>query len=138
VGTETIQPETLLTPRRKIRGMSAIYLPFRDSGAVDWHGFEEHVDRTRGAGLMPAVNMDTGFVDLIDAPCRREVLARARAIMGNGKFVAGIFVKDSPGAAFDLDRYRQRVEECAEAGAVPVIMQSFGLCTVPEESIADT
>ena len=45
------------------------------TAAVDWPAFEAHVARTRGAGLTPAVNMDTGYVQLLD---RRRPRARAR------------------------------------------------------------
>ena len=47
--------------------MSAILLPHRSSIEVDWDAFEAHVTRTSEAGLMPAVNMDTGFVHLLTA-----------------------------------------------------------------------
>ena len=55
-----------ILPHRKITGYSAILLPFRADGAVDWDAFCAHVARTAEAGLTPAVNMDTGYVNLID------------------------------------------------------------------------
>ena len=61
-----IAPAALLRPRRKIRGMSAILLPFRSDLSVDWDAFAAHVARTHAAGIAPAVNMDTGYVQLID------------------------------------------------------------------------
>src|SRR5688572_23072604 len=54
--------------RREILGMSAILLPFESGGEVDWAGFRGHVQRTLDAGLVPAVNMDTGYANLIDEP----------------------------------------------------------------------
>ena len=56
--------------RRPILGMSAVLLPFTADGAVDWPGFESLVARTVEAGLVPAVNMDTGYVQLLDADTR--------------------------------------------------------------------
>ncbi len=53
-------------PGRAITGMSAILLPFLPDGTIDWAAFEAHVVRTADAGLVPAVNMDTGYVQLLD------------------------------------------------------------------------
>src|SRR6187402_696726 len=79
-----------IRPRRKITGISAILLPFRDdAAAVDWDGFEAHVTRTADAGLTPAVNMDTGYVHLLSAEQRAEVLSRTRSL--GVDFVAGSF-----------------------------------------------
>ena len=86
--SEPIHPSARLRPRRQIRGMSAILLPFTPEGEVDWRGFAAHVDRTAAAGLTPAVNMDTGYVQLLDSQERSRVLEIARAHAG-GSFVAG-------------------------------------------------
>ena len=69
--------------------MSAILLPHRSSIEVDWPAFEAHVARTAAAGLTPAVNMDTGFVHLLTAEQRAEVLSRTRSL--GVDFVAGAF-----------------------------------------------
>jgi hypothetical protein len=106
-------------------------LPFTDDGAVDWPGFEAHVARTLAAGLAPAVNMDTGYVNLLDDATRREVLARTQAIAAGREFVAGAFVADQPGAAFDRDAYARQIELIQQAGGTPVIFQSFGLTGQP-------
>jgi dihydrodipicolinate synthase/N-acetylneuraminate lyase len=45
-----IAPAALLRPRRKIRGMSAILLPFRPDRSIDWDAFAAHIARTRAAG----------------------------------------------------------------------------------------
>ena len=87
-------------PRRAITGMSAILLPFVADGAIDWAAFEAHVVRTAEAGLVPAVNMDTGYVQLLDERTVTEVLDRTAALTG-GRFVAGAFVPDSPGDPHD-------------------------------------
>ena len=51
--------------QRKITGMSAILLPLLSESEIDWKGFRDHVLRTANAGLIPAVNMDTGYGNLI-------------------------------------------------------------------------
>jgi hypothetical protein len=45
-----IDPTSLLQPRRRIRGMSAILLPFRPDRSIDWDAFAAHIARTRAAG----------------------------------------------------------------------------------------
>ncbi|MET0902094.1 MAG: dihydrodipicolinate synthase family protein, partial [Acidimicrobiales bacterium] len=102
-------PLDLLRPRRPIVGMSAILLPHRSSIEVDWDAFEAHVTRTADAGLTPAVNMDTGFVHLLTAEQRAEVLSRTRSL--GVDFVAG---------AFD----EADVEAVQALGGTPVLLPS--------------
>lgn len=115
-----------LLPGRTITGMSAILLPHLDPAAVDWASLDAHIARTQEAGLTPAVNMDTGYVQLLDAETRVQVLDRTAAITG-GDFVAGAFTADQPGAVFDLDAYCQAAEEIADRGGLPVVFPSHGL-----------
>jgi len=107
--------------------MSAVLLPVRRGGAVDWGAFEAHVRRTAEAGLVPAVNMDTGYVHLIDESTRQAVLDRTATLLGGDPFVAGAYVPDAPGDGFDLDATRRACETVLAAGATPVVFPSFGL-----------
>jgi dihydrodipicolinate synthase/N-acetylneuraminate lyase len=107
--------------------MSAILLPFTDAGDLDWPGFDAHVARTAAAGLAPAVNMDTGFGNLLDEPTKRAVLDRTRSVLRGGMYVAGAFVGDKPGDRFDGDAYARAVTDIVERGGTPVIFQSYGL-----------
>ena len=110
--------------------MSAILLPFRGDGAIDWDGFVAHVARTAAAGIAPAVNMDTGYVQLIDDATRSQALRLARDVLGPaGELVAGACVVDAPGAAFDEAAYGRQLDMIAAAGGLPVIFPSFGLTT---------
>jgi dihydrodipicolinate synthase/N-acetylneuraminate lyase len=95
--------------------MSAILLPHRSSIEVDWSAFEAHVTRTAAAGLTPAVNMDTGFVHLLTAEQRAEVLSRTRSL--GVDFVAG---------AFD----QADVEAVQALGGTPVLFPSDGTIEV--------
>ncbi|MEY2727861.1 MAG: hypothetical protein RLZZ458_3728 [Planctomycetota bacterium] len=133
--TNSLHPPALLRPRRRITGMSAVLLPFLAPGAPDWESFDLHVTRTCNAGLIPAVNMDTGYISLIDEGTRLEVLRRTRAIVSGGLFVAGAFVGDSPGAVFSRDSYALRLEEIQGAGGTPVIIQSWGLTQQADDEI---
>ena len=122
-----IDPVSLITPRRKIQGISAILLPLLADDSVDWKAFDDHVERTLAAGLAPAVNMDTGYGHLIDEPTRAEVLNRTQAIAKGRKYVAGAFVKDAAGASLNTDGYLKSMDQIQSADGIPVIVQSFGL-----------
>jgi dihydrodipicolinate synthase/N-acetylneuraminate lyase len=120
----TIPP---VRPNRTILGMSAVLLPFAAEGTVDWRAFEALIGATVAAGLVPAVNMDTGYVQLLDDPTRGRVLEVARALAGPAGFVAGAFVADAPGARFDLDAYLAAMGAIRDAGGTPVVFPSHGL-----------
>jgi dihydrodipicolinate synthase/N-acetylneuraminate lyase len=121
----------MIRPRRKIVGMSAILLPFTDAGDIDWPGFAAHCVRTADAGLTPAVNMDTGFGNLLSAGQKIAVLDATRSALGGKPFVAGAFVGDRPGETFDIDQYRRQVAAVQEYGGTPVVFQSYGLTALP-------
>ena len=122
-----------IRPRREIDGISAVLLPWTDGGrAIDWTGFEHHLTRTLDAGLTPAVNMDTGYVQLLDDRQRAEVLDRTKAIVGGGRFVAGAWVADEPGAAFAPDRYRTELAAITAAGGTPIVFPSHGLTSADD------
>jgi dihydrodipicolinate synthase/N-acetylneuraminate lyase len=123
----SLDPIRMLRPRRPITGISAILLPFGGDQTIDWRGFEAHVARTAAAGLMPAVNMDTGYVDLLDDTQRVQVLDRARHVLAGRPFVAGAFVADRPGSRFDRDAYLRQLEVITARGGTPVLFQSHGL-----------
>ena len=115
-----------LLPGRTITGMSAILLPHLTPTTVGWASLDAHIARTQAAGLTPAVNMDTGYVQLLDADTRLQVLDRAAAITG-GDFVAGAFTADQPGAVFEHDAYCRAAEEITDRGGLPVVFPSHGL-----------
>lgn len=122
-----IDPRAMIRPKRKITGISAILLPFTDSCEIDWMGLADHVRRTAAAGLTPAVNMDTGFANLISEDERRQVLRLTQDVLGGEAFVAGAFVADEPGDSFDADAYFQQVESIQRFGGTPIVFQSYGL-----------
>jgi len=115
-----------IIPRRRITGMSAILLPHLDPQTPDWPALEAHIARTHEAGLTPAVNMDTGYVQLIDDATRVRVLDCAAEIT-SGRFVAGAFVADENGAEFSLSGYSSAAAEISNRGGTPVVFPSHGL-----------
>jgi dihydrodipicolinate synthase/N-acetylneuraminate lyase len=132
-----IDPVEMLWPRRRIVGMSAVLLPWAN-GEIDWRSFAAHVARTAEAGLMPAVNMDTGYVNLLDSLARREVIRLARSVLGTQPFVAGAFVGDTPGSRFDLDAYMRQLEPIVSSGGTPIIFQSYGLTEQSDDEVVAT
>jgi dihydrodipicolinate synthase/N-acetylneuraminate lyase len=117
---------------REIEGVSATLVPYTAEGAIDWPAFEAHVARTVAAGLVPAVNMDTGYVQLLDHADKDRVLDIAADIAPE-RFVAGAFVGDDEGSSFDLDSYRKEVSKIADRGGTPVVFPSYGLNGLDED-----
>ena len=118
---------------RVITGMSAVLLPFLDSGAIDWAGFRAHLDRTARAGLVPALNMDTGFGPVLDAGQRAAVLAEGTRC--GVPFLAGAQVVDTGGSAFAPERYRVELDLIVGAGGTPIVFPSFGLTELGDDEI---
>lgn len=120
-------------PRRRIRGASAVLLPFDAAGAPDLEGLRAHTVRTIEAGLTPALNMDTGYGPALDPGERERVLAEGAAL--GVEFVGGVHVDDSPGAGLDVDRYRQGAAEVTAAGGVPILFPSFGTAGATDDEL---
>ena len=117
--------------------MSAVLLPFEERREIDWPGFRAHLARTQAAGLTPAVNMDTGYVNLLDEAIRLRVLDETRVVLGGASFVAGAFIADRPGDPFSLAAYQRQVESIQARCGTPIIFQSFGLSALPDEQVSD-
>jgi dihydrodipicolinate synthase/N-acetylneuraminate lyase len=130
-------PIRMLWPGRKIHGASAVLLPFDSAARIDWPAFSAHLLRTADFGLMPAVNMDTGYVHLLDDSQRRSVLRQAQETLGKTTFFAGAFVGDRLGDAFAPDTYARQCEIIADYGGIPVIFQSFGLTALGNSELID-
>ena len=125
-----------IRPRREITGMSAILLPHDAAGGVDWDAVAAHVARTVEAGLVPAVNMDTGYVQLLDDETKDRVLDLTAGLTG-GDFVAGAFVADAEGDPFDLDAHLRAAHAVARRGGTPVVFPSHGLNTLDDDGWVD-
>jgi len=130
---DALDVPALVRPRRAITGMSAVLLPYRADGEIDWVAVETHLARTVAAGLTPAVNMDTGYVQLLGPDDKTRVLDLAAEITG-GDFVAGAYVADRGGDRFDLPAYVAAASAIAERGGTPVVFPSNGLNCLEEES----
>lgn len=122
-------PLDLIRPGREILGISALLLPYTD-GQADLDAFERLVGATVASGLVPAVNMDTGYGNLLTPAERSVVLAVARSAVGDGDLVAGAWVDDQPGSPFDEAAQLAALVAVADAGAIPVTFPNFGLASL--------
>lgn len=109
--------------RRKVQGIAAALLPFTSSGRIAEEAFAAHLRRTSACGLTNAVNMDTGYVNLLTAEERRRVLALAAEALGpRTRFVAGAYVEGADGDLVTL--YRDRIDEIQAFGGTPILFQT--------------
>src|SRR5216684_5370077 len=84
--------------RRTVEGIAAALLPFEADGSVAVEAFQRHLVATRRAGLMNAVNMDTGYVNYLGDAEKCDVLRWTRDALGKDvPFVAGAYIEDEPG-----------------------------------------
>jgi dihydrodipicolinate synthase/N-acetylneuraminate lyase len=114
--------QRLRRPGRKIEGISAVLLPYDREGSIDEAGFRRHLRRTLDAGLRVAVNMDTGYVDLLTREEKLRVLAWTAETAGSCGFVAGAL--PAPKVAASLSAYCLECEAIAKAGGTPIIFPS--------------
>ena len=115
-----------IKPRRKIKGIAAALLPFAANGEVAVDAFQQHLLRTHSAGLINAVNMDTGYVNYLSEQEQQQVLRWTReALPRNTKFVAGAYIEGREGDVVSL--YRRKLDEIIEHGVTPIIFQTARL-----------
>jgi dihydrodipicolinate synthase/N-acetylneuraminate lyase len=108
---------------RKVEGIAAALLPYEVDGRVAVPAFAKHLVATHRAGLMNAVNMDTGYVNYLSAAEKREVLGWTREALGSGvPFVAGAYVEGSEGNVVAL--YREEMDAIVKMGGIPILFQT--------------
>lgn len=123
-----------IRPGRKIEGIAAALLPYRADGSIATDEFQAHLRATQAAGLTNAVNMDTGYANLLSDEEKETVLALTREALGPGtEFVAGAFVEGREGEVVDL--YRREIERIHRFGGTPILFQTSRLhgCTPAEK-----
>ncbi|HEX8149831.1 MAG TPA: dihydrodipicolinate synthase family protein [Pyrinomonadaceae bacterium] len=115
-----------LRPRRRVEGIAAALLPFEADGRVAVEAFQHNLRATHAAGLLNAVNMDTGYVNLLGEDEKLDVLRWTAEALGAGvPFVAGAYVEGLEGDVVSL--YRRQMDSIAEAGGTPIIFQTARL-----------
>lgn len=138
--TPVMTIESLLSrqrPRRKVQGIAAALLPFEADGKIAVESFQNHLRATHRAGLMNAVNMDTGYVNYLSDAEKLDVLRWTRDALGEGvPFVAGAYIEGQSGAIVDL--YRVQIEPIVRAGGIPILFQTARLHGKSPKEKADT
>lgn len=147
-------------PGRTVTGMSAVLLPFEADGSIAWDAFAAGIDRTASAGLVPAVNMDTGYGPTLDDATRARVLEVTVDALGGREpvagwsFVAGAHLPSGTATAdgttssdadtdtdihleATVDAYRRACADVATAGGVPILFPSAALGSVADGDLAD-
>lgn len=111
--------------RRKVHGIAAAYLPWKPVAQIDWDSYSRVLETIWGSGLVPAVNMDTGFANLLSETQRIEVLRFASEQAQGRPFVAGCFVEGMPGDT--IENYRRGIDRIASGGGMPILFQCSAL-----------
>ncbi len=112
--------------RRRIHGIAAALLPFEADGRVAVESFQRNLQSTHRAGVVNAVNMDTGYVNYLSEPEKLDVLSWTREALGEGvPFVAGAYIEGQEGEIVDL--YRKQIDPIVRAGGIPILFQTARL-----------
>jgi dihydrodipicolinate synthase/N-acetylneuraminate lyase len=121
--------------KRKPEGISAAYLPWKPVGRIDFDSYHRGLERTWNCGLIPAINMDTGFANLLTLAERREILGFVASQSAGRAFVAGAFVEDLSGDM--IGNYRSQVSEIRSLGGIPIVFQCSELISRSPEQIVE-
>jgi 4-hydroxy-tetrahydrodipicolinate synthase len=115
-----------LKPRRKVQGIAAALLPFEADGRIAVESFQNHLRATQSAGLMNAVNMDTGYVNYLSESEKLEVLRWTGQALGKDvPFVGGAYIEGQDGNIVAL--YRKQIDAIVEYGGIPILFQTTRL-----------
>jgi hypothetical protein len=105
---------------RKVQGSAAALLPFEGDGRIAVAAFQEHLLATHRAGLMNAVNMDTGYVNYLSETEKLDVLRWTREALGKAvPFIAGAYIEGQTGDVVDL--YRKQMDAIVAHGGIPIL-----------------
>ncbi|HEY6292192.1 MAG TPA: dihydrodipicolinate synthase family protein [Terriglobia bacterium] len=118
---------------RSIQGISAALLPYDAAGRIDERAFRRHLGRTLAAGLRVAVNMDTGYVDLL-TPAEKGLVLQWTAEASDREWFAGALPSDQAGPLHLA--YARECTRIAEVGGVPVIFPSAGTAALTEDGLS--
>ena len=109
--------------RRKVQGIAAALLPYELDGRIAVEAFQRHLIATHRAGLMNAVNMDTGYVNHLSEAEKQDVLRWTREALGKDTpFVAGAYIEVQEGDLVAL--YRRQMDAAVNCGAIPILFQT--------------
>ena len=113
--------------RRKVHGMAATLLPYAPDGRVAVDAFAKLLTSTHQAGLMNAVNMDTGYVNYLSDREKLEVLDWTRQALGKDvPFVAGAYIEQHSGDDI-VALYRRQIDMIIRFDGIPILFQTSRL-----------
>ncbi|MFY8052556.1 MAG: dihydrodipicolinate synthase family protein [Armatimonadaceae bacterium] len=121
---------------RRITGMSAMLLPFEADGSIAFKAYRQLLRDTVNAGLTPAVNMDTGYANLISPDDKRAILELTQAELGGHPFIAGVFIEGGTGDV--ATEYRAGIREVTRYGATPILFQTSRTHGMSPSALAQT
>jgi 4-hydroxy-tetrahydrodipicolinate synthase len=111
---------------RKVQGIAAALLPYEADGRIAVEAFQNHLRTTRRAGLMNAVNMDTGYVNYLSEAEKLDVLRWTREALGkDAPFVGGAYIEGQNGDIVEL--YRKQLDVIVGYGGIPILFQTSRL-----------
>src|SRR5215469_3659768 len=111
---------------RRVQGIAAALLPYAADGRVAVEAFQRHLEFTHRAGLINAVNMDTGYVNYLSDGEKEAVLRWTRQALGKDPpFIAGAYIEGQTGDIAAL--YRRQMDVIVGFGALPILFQSSRL-----------
>jgi len=109
--------------KRKVGGIAAALLPYETDGRVAVEAFQKHLRATHAAGLMNAVNMDTGYVNYLSEAEKLDVLGWTREALGaDAPFVAGAYIEGKEGDVVAL--YQKQMDSIVKYGGIPILFQT--------------
>jgi dihydrodipicolinate synthase/N-acetylneuraminate lyase len=124
-------------PRRHIQGIAAALLPYEANGRIAVDAFANQLTSTHRAGLMNAVNMDTGYVNYLNDAEKQEVLNWTRQALGRGiPFVAGAYIEHQAGDDV-VTLYRRQIDTILRFDGIPILFQTARLHGKSPGKIAD-
>lgn len=113
--------------RRKVQGIAAALLPYEPDGRVAVDAFARQLTSTQKAGLMNAVNMDTGYVNYLSDSEKQKVLDWTRQALGKGvPFVAGAYIEHHAGEDI-VTLYRRQIDTIVRFEGIPILFQTSRL-----------
>jgi len=123
-------------PRRKVQGIAAALLPYESDGRIAVDAFAKQLITAHRAGLMNAVNMDTGYVNYLTDEEKKDVLHWTRQVLGEGvPFVAGAYIENYAGEDI-IALYRREIDLIVRLDGIPILFQTARLHRESSERIA--
>ena len=125
-------------PRRKVQGIAAALLPYERDGRIAVDAFTSLLISAHQAGLMNAVNMDTGYVNFLTGAEKHDVLGWTRQALGPGiPFVAGAYIEHDEGDDI-VTLFRRQIDSILSFEGVPILFQTSRLHGKSPATIAAT